>query len=236
MLGRAAVVLVAAVFAGYCVLPDVMERHSPSSLRRAPSPQPGIALTFDDGPHPEITPRVLDALGAAGGHGTFFLVGRNVRRYPEVVRRIVEEGHAIGVHTQTHPHAWVCTPSRVRQEIALGFNAIVETTGKRPLWFRPPYGAFNALSRPTAHQLGLRIALWSCDAGDWLPGATADGIRSRVTRGIGPGAVIDLHDGGQTPRGCRLMADVLPGVLERVAAEGLRPVHLGEFVGLPPYA
>ncbi len=237
MYGRAVVALAAACFVGYCVLPDLMERRSPSSLRRAPAPTNGIALTFDDGPNEEITPRILDALHAVGGHATFFLVGQNVRRYPHLVRRMVREGHAIGVHTETHPHAWLCVPSRLRREIAMSFTAIIEASGgKRPLWFRPPYGAFNAVTTATAHRLGLRIALWSCDAGDWLPGASQQGIAARIRHGIQPGAVIDLHDGGRTPTGCRRMADLLPGILDEIVHAGLQPVQLGELVGLPPYA
>lgn len=202
-------------------------------MRRG-SPASGlVALSFDDGPHPDLTPRVLDALAAAGGRATFFMVGRNARRYPDLVRRVLAEGHAVGVHTETHRHAWISGPARLRTEMESGLEALVAAGGVRPVWFRPPWGAFNAATRSTAALLHLRIALWSCDAGDWLPGATPEAILRRVRRGLEPGAVIDLHDGGRRPAGCRAMAAALPAVLEAVAAAGLRAGHLGEMFGPP---
>jgi peptidoglycan/xylan/chitin deacetylase (PgdA/CDA1 family) len=225
-----------AVFAGYELLPDVMERRSPASLRQGPATMPAVALTFDDGPHPELTPRVLDALAAAGARATFFVVGQRVRAHPQLLRDIVAGGHAVGVHTDTHRHAWLSTPARTRQEITRALEIVVHTTGGRPLWFRPPYGAFNAVTRRAATACGLHIALWSCDAGDWLPGATEAGIRRRVAGGLRPGAVVDLHDGGQTLPGCRRMVQVLPAILADMRARSLAGVHLGEFFGLPALA
>jgi peptidoglycan/xylan/chitin deacetylase (PgdA/CDA1 family) len=227
--------VVLAGFLGYAVIPDAVERRSPASFRRAPSGLPAVALTFDDGPHPELTPRVLEALARAEAHATFFVVGENVRRYPALVREAVAAGHALGVHTWTHRHAWLCTPGRQQLEVRRGWEAIVDATGRRPLWFRPPYGAFNAVTRRVARELGLAVALWSCDAGDWLPGATARGILRRVAHGLRPGAVIDLHDGGRTPLGCRRMTEVLPEILAEMRARGLRGVHLGELVGWPAF-
>lgn len=222
-------------FCAYDLLPDILERRRSDSVRRGPADSGLIALSFDDGPHPELTPRVLDALGAAGGHGTFFMVGRNVRRYPELVHRILSEGHAIGVHTDTHRHAYISGPARVRAEMEGCLSALVEAgDGAIPLWFRPPWGAFNATTRHTARRLGLRIALWSCDAGDWLPAATPAAVLQRVTAGLQPGAIVDLHDGGQTPAGCRAMTEALPAVLEAISSAGLRAGHIGEMFGLPP--
>ena len=236
MLAKWAVSAAFALFVGYDLLPDLMERRAPTSIRRGPGSARAVALTFDDGPHPELTPLVLEALAAASARATFFLVGENVRRYPALVRELVGAGHAVGVHTDTHRHAWLCTPARMRQEITRCLETIGEATGRRPLWFRPPYGAFNAVTRRMAHGAGLHVALWSCDAGDWLPGASQQGIEGRVIAGLAPGAVIDLHDGGQTLPGCRHMAAALPAVLSTMRARGLSAVHLGEFFGLPALA
>jgi peptidoglycan/xylan/chitin deacetylase (PgdA/CDA1 family) len=223
-----------ALAAGYAFLPDLAGRRDPSSARRVPPGRGLVALTFDDGPDPELTPQVLDALRAAGATATFFVVGRRVRRHPELARRAVAEGHALGVHTETHRHAWSLGPRALRAEIANGREAIVAATGRAPLWFRPPWGAFNAATRRAVRDLGLRTALWSCDAGDWLPGATAGGIAARVRRGLADGAVIDLHDGGQTRAGCRAMVRALPGILGAAGAAGLRAAHLGVLFDLPP--
>ena len=223
-----------ALFLGYALIPDAMERRSPSSLRRGPAGTGGVALTFDDGPHPELTPKVLDHLAAARAHATFFVVGEHVRRYPEIVARAVREGHALGVHTDTHRHAWVTAPGRLRAEVDACLEAIAAATGGgRPLWFRPPWGAFNATTRPIVASRRLHVALWSCDAGDWLPGAGTGAIAGRVRRGLQAGAIIDLHDGGQTPAGCAAMTEALPDILGTMDERGLRAIHLGEFFGLP---
>lgn len=235
MIVRDALGVLLGAFAAYDVLPDVVLRRSRLSVRRGPAHCGLVALSFDDGPHPDLTPRVLDALGSAGAHGTFFMVGSNAQRHPHIVRRVLAEGHAIGVHTQTHRHAWVCTPGRLRFELESGWAALVEAGGgPRPLWFRPPWGAFNATTARTARRLGLRTALWSCDGGDWLPETTPRAILRRVTRGLQPGAIIDLHDGGQTLPGCRAMTEALPAMLMAIRERGLRAGHIGELFGLPP--
>ena len=223
-----------AAAAAYTALPDLAGRRHPANVRRA-APGRGIAaLTFDDGPHPELTPRVLDLLAASGASATFFVVGENVRRYPELVRRMVAEGHAVGVHTQGHRHAWLLGPAATRAEIAGGLTAVTAATGRRPLWFRPPWGSFNAATAATVRRLGLRTALWSCDAGDWLPAGSAAAITARVVGGLRDGAIIDLHDGGRTPAGCAAMVSALPHILEVAARRGLRLGHLGLLFDLPP--
>ncbi len=224
----------ASAVAAYDIVPDVLARRGQAAVRHGPAASGVVALSFDDGPHPEITPQVLAALEAASARATFFMVGENVRRHPELVRRIAAGGHAIGVHTDHHRHAWLCPPARMRAEIAGGLEAIVATVGARPLWFRPPWGAFNATSFRCARALSLRIALWSCDAGDWLPGTSGAAIERRVVRGLQPGAIIDLHDGGQTPAGCAAMARALPAVLAAAVARGLRADHIGALFDLPP--
>lgn len=233
MLASEVALAAAALFCGYDLIPDALGRRAPDALRRGRRDLPAVALTFDDGPHPELTPRVLAELERAGVRATFFVVGANARRHPELVHAALAAGHAVGVHTETHRHAWLCTPRVLHRELRLGLQAVLEAAGRRPLWFRPPYGAFNAVTRSAAAALGLRIALWSCDAGDWLPGASVEGITRRVLSGLRPGAVIDLHDGGRTPRGCRHMVRALPAILSAMRARGLRGVHLGELTGLP---
>ncbi len=226
----------AAAVAAYDVVPDVLARRGAAAVRRGPASSGLVALSFDDGPHPELTPLVLAALEAASARATFFMVGRNVRRHPQLARRVAEAGHAIGVHTDNHRHAWLCPPSRMRAELAGGLEAIETAVGARPLWFRPPWGAFNAVSNRCARDLGLRTALWSCDAGDWVPGTSRAAIEGRVLRGLQPGAIIDLHDGGQTPAGCAAMAQALPAVLAAVRARGLRADHIGALFDLPALA
>jgi peptidoglycan/xylan/chitin deacetylase (PgdA/CDA1 family) len=151
-----------------------------------------IALTFDDGPG-EATPIVLDMLKQAGIRATFFLCGQNVERYPDLARRIAEEGHEIGNHTHTHPRLLGRTPGKIAYEIERAQTIIAHHTGRKPTLFRPPYGLrwfglFRILERN-----GLTSVMWSVNSLDWkLP---AEQIAQRVINGVGPGAIVLFHDG-----------------------------------------
>jgi len=151
-----------------------------------------IALTFDDGPG-EATPIVLDMLKQAGIRATFFLCGQNVERYPDLARRIAEEGHEIGNHTYSHPRLLGRTPGKIAFEIERAQTIIAHHTGRKPTLFRPPYGLrwfglFRILERN-----GLTSVMWSVNSLDWkLP---VDQIVARVLNGIRPGAIVLFHDG-----------------------------------------
>src|SRR3990172_7759456 len=151
-----------------------------------------IALTFDDGPG-EATPIILDMLKQAGIRATFFLCGQNVERYPDLARRIAEEGHEIGNHTYSHPRLLGRTPGKIAWEIERAQAIIAHRTGRRPTPFRPPYGLrwfglFRILERN-----GLTSVMWSVNSLDWkLP---VDQIVARVPNGIRPGARVFFHDG-----------------------------------------
>ncbi|SRR5579871_3663774 len=163
------------------------------SLTRLP-PGNRVALTFDDGPS-ETTPYVLDLLAEYNARATFFLVGMNCHRLPDVARRVIAEGHEIGNHTWSHANFYRCAPWQVRAEIERGQQAIEDTLGRRPQWFRPPFGVRWFGMFPALDRLGMRCALWSLDTCDWRD--PADAI---VERGAGAqaGDVLLLHDGFRT--------------------------------------
>jgi peptidoglycan/xylan/chitin deacetylase (PgdA/CDA1 family) len=151
------------------------------------------ALTFDDGPDPTWTPRILDCLAQYGAKATFFLVGRNVRTWPQIVRRIVAEGHAVGNHTFTHPCLVSCSPRRVMHELGRCQTAIHDAAGLKTTLMRPPYGSQNVATYVMARSLGYRVIHWSAAGHDWL-GATAAGLIARITRELKPGGILLLHD------------------------------------------
>jgi peptidoglycan/xylan/chitin deacetylase (PgdA/CDA1 family) len=186
----------------------------------------GYALTFDDGPHAQGTPAVLELLAAAGVRATFFLVGEQVQRNPALAREIVEVGHGIGLHCQRHRNLLRLAPWQVRADIDRAEAAIGEATGVAPALYRPPYGVLNGAALRLARARGWRTLLWSHWGRDWEARATAESIHARVTDGAGEGSVLLLHDADDysAPDSWRRTVAALPRVLQTLAERGLEPV------------
>jgi len=185
----------------------------------------GYALTFDDGPHAQGTPAVLEILAREHVPATFFLVGEQVRRNPALAREIVQAGHHIGLHCDRHRNLLRLAPHQVRQDIARAQATIVEVTGCAPALYRPPYGILNATALRIARERGWRTLLWSEWGRDWEARATPSSIAARVTDGASEGSVLLLHDADDysAPGSWARTAAALPEVLGRLAARGLRP-------------
>ncbi|HLL91599.1 MAG TPA: polysaccharide deacetylase family protein [Solirubrobacteraceae bacterium] len=183
----------------------------------------GCALTFDDGPHPQGTPAVLDTLERAGAQATFFLVGEQVLRSPALAREIADAGHGIGLHCHRHRNLLRLTPWQVCEDIARAHDAIATSTGRLPQLYRPPYGILNAAALGLARARGWRTLLWSHWGRDWEERATAESIAARVTDGVAAGAVLLLHDADDysAPGSWMRTAAALPRVLDTLAARGL---------------
>ncbi len=176
-----------------------------------------VALTFDDGPDPKRTPVVLDALKASGAKATFFLLGHKVAKFPELVRRIVDEGHAIGSHSWSHPAT--VTPEQARDELDRTHKAIRDACGVDVVWFRPPYGIFTGNLEAYAKVKGYRTILWSVDTQDWkyLDAArTADIAGERTRRGD----VVLMHDIHAST------AEAVPVLLNSLARRGVACVTI----------
>ena len=186
----------------------------------------GFALTFDDGPHAQGTPAVLELLAAAGVHATFFLVGEQVQRNPALAREIVAAGHGIGLHCQRHRNLLRLTPMQVRADIDRAEAAIADATGVEPKLYRPPYGVLNAAALRLAQARGRRTLLWSHWGRDWEQRATAESIHARVTDGAGEGSVLLLHDADDysAPGSWRRTVAALPRVLQTLAERRLESV------------
>jgi peptidoglycan/xylan/chitin deacetylase (PgdA/CDA1 family) len=155
----------------------------------------GVALTFDDGPHPEGTPAVLESLARAGAQATFFLVGEQVERRPALAAEIVAAGHRVALHGHRHRLQLRLSAAEVADDLARGLAAIEDATGAEPVrWHRPPYGIYSPAGLSEACGAGLRPLLWSRWGKDWRRLATPGRIASRSTRSVIAGDVILLHD------------------------------------------
>lgn len=156
---------------------------------------PGVALTFDDGPHPEGTPAVLEALAAAEAVATFFVVGEQVERRPELVARIIAGGHEVALHGHRHRLQLRLGAGEVVADLERGVAAVREATGgAAPVWHRPPYGVYSPAGLRWVRAAGMRPLLWSRWGKDWRALTTPDRIARRALRGVIAGDVILLHD------------------------------------------
>jgi peptidoglycan-N-acetylglucosamine deacetylase len=189
-----------------------------------------IALTFDDGPDPEATPGVLDLLDHWGARASFFLIGRRAAARPDLAAEIVRRGHRVENHTWSHPAVFACylAPAQ-RRQIRRAQEAIARVAGQTPSWFRAPAGFRNPLLDRELCAAGLRLASWTRRGYDTVE---RDPVRvaRRLTRGLGGGDVLLLHDGSaaRDRRGRPVLLEALPRVLEALAARGLRAVPLGD--------
>jgi peptidoglycan/xylan/chitin deacetylase (PgdA/CDA1 family) len=202
--------------------------HRGSAGRRA------VALTFDDGPDPIYTPRILETLARYQARATFFLVGERAQRHPEIVQAIEAAHHEVGNHTYTHSHLWVLPPAKTRHELTRCAEVLTAITGRPPRYFRPPWGKFNFVAYRHAARLGEARVLWSLRAEGWRPAAAPNAIVRTVERRLHPGAVIDLHDGGGVSGTPARTAQALPELLDLLRARGYRCVPLSELVAAVP--
>jgi peptidoglycan/xylan/chitin deacetylase (PgdA/CDA1 family) len=204
------------------------------TLVRGPAEGGRVALTFDDGPASPFTERVLDILREHHVPATFFLCGKNVERYPEVVRRIHAENHTIGNHTYSHPFLYFKSRSRMGEEIDRTQAVIERVTGIRPRLFRPPYGArWFGLFR-VLEKRGLRAVQWSDPSFDWqVKNRPADVARLTLRR-LRPGSIILMHDGREPKLPHEIDASrtlaALPAIIKGVREAGLKFVSVEDFL------
>lgn len=199
------------------------------SIRRGPGGARKVALTFDDGPDPVHTPKVLDLLGDAGVRATFFVVGKRAECAAELVREMVTRGHEVENHSWSHPNLWLRGPRATEQEILRGHQLVTSLTGREPRFFRPPWGMVNLAVFPTLRRLGVRCVLWSIQPEALRPVPPQD-LAVRVVRGVRPGAIVDLHDAEGVRGAPGRLLEALPPMLEGLHAAGYRCVPLTELL------
>jgi peptidoglycan/xylan/chitin deacetylase (PgdA/CDA1 family) len=197
-------------------------------LPRRHSDSGAVAVTFDDGPHPQGTLAALEALREAGAEATFFLVGEQVARYPALAAEIAAAGHAIALHGYRHRNALRLAPRAFESDVDRGRAAIADATGLPPVIHRPPYGIYSPTAMRAVRERGMRPLLWSRWGHDWRGGATATGIAAEVAADVRGGDVLLLHDADHySAPGCwRATAAALPEVLRRIEGAGLSPTAL----------
>jgi peptidoglycan-N-acetylglucosamine deacetylase len=193
-----------------------------------------VALTFDDGPDPHHTLRILEALDRAGVRAAFFLVGRHVEEAPEIARAIAASGHDLGNHTYSHRHFWTLPPRASRDEVDRGAAAIADATSQAPRYFRPPWGTFNWAAYARAGQIGETRVLWSVRPEGVLRPAAAGRMTAFVVGRAHPGAIVDLHDRGGHPSTPRETCAALPGMIAGLRDRGLEVVPLRELLAGTP--
>lgn len=195
------------------------------SLNRLPTSRRVVALTFDDGPDPQITPALLDLLRTRGVRATFFWIGEAVLRNPDLARRAAAEGHLLGNHSFSHRHGTnFLRVRRLRDDIANAQAAFKTATGTPPLWFRPPMGLTNPRVFRVARELGLRVVGWTARGLDQEERDPKRVVR-RLTSRLKPGAVFVLHDGANEG-GCLLPA--VSSLIDKLEARGYQAVRLDE--------
>ncbi len=205
--------------------PAMSQTAIPLVLTRAASGRPDVALTFDDGPHPTLTPQLLDILAAYGARATFYVIGRNAARYPDILRRIVAEGHEIGNHTWSHPSLYGVGDQAMLRELQRTSDAIQDAVGFAPVSLRPPYGnIYPRQSQLVYDALGMTTVLWSIDPLDWQrPGASV--VANRILSQHHAGAVVLSHDiHGPTVR-------AMPAVVDGLLGRGYNLVQVSELMG-----
>ncbi len=178
-----------------------------------------VSLTFDDGPDPAATPRVLDILAAHRVTATFFLIGERAARNRTLVRRITESGHDLGNHGWSHQSLWLAGPRRTVDEVRRSYETIAGIAGAPPRFFRPPWGMTNLALFPILRELGTPCVFWTVQTEGRRP-APAPVQVSRAFRRARPGAIFDLHDADGVPGAGERLVAALPSMIEGLRAGG----------------
>lgn len=182
-----------------------------------------IALTFDDGPSPKVTPRILDTLAKYNAKATFFMLGSQAEYYPNLVKKVAKEGHELANHSKGHPDLTKLNAKQITKEFSFTTDKIASVTGIKPKLIRPPYGAYNADVTNYAKVHGQSIILWSVDSLDWK-NRNPQMINQIIKQDVTPGAIILMHDIHPTT------ADALPEVLRYLKSQGYEFVTVSELL------
>lgn len=194
---------------------------------RCEVPAPVIAITFDDGPNPDHTPRLLDMLKARNIKATFFMVGRCVVTWPHIVKRIADEGHEVANHSWSHPLLTSLGNTSLDSQLQKTHDAILKACGKAPLHYRPPYGAIRMTQRKRIHEnLGYSTILWDVDPLDWKTPRNSKKVEERILANTKSGSIILTHDIHGTT------VDAMPATLDALIARGFQFATVSQLIEL----
>lgn len=195
-----------------------------------------IALTFDDGPNPLTTPSILTSLQEANAKATFFVVGKNVRKYPEILRATLAQGHLIGNHSGRHTYSMLPRTNRtILRDINETNEAIADVIKKVPALYRPPFGFRTPWSARLIRKAGYHIITWDNITTDYW-GLATDKLVHDILSKARPGGIIVLHDGAEgLARGTSHVPEALPKIIDELKRQGYRFILLDELLGIPGY-
>ncbi|WML56627.1 polysaccharide deacetylase family protein [Neobacillus sp. PS2-9] len=223
--------LVLSILVLYWFIPYLMTAGLGIGVSKRMDHSEKIAFTFDDGPNPIYTPQLLDLLRMNNIKATFFVVGSKAEKYPELIERMHNEGHLIGIHNYVHRSNWVMAPWTIRHHLKKSSTIIAEITGKNPIYYRPPWGLLNIFDFLLMAR--YKIVLWSVMAEDWRCKGGSEKITKRLLRDIRDGDVILLHDCGETlganEDAPRNTIDALKEVFKLITNQGFTCVRLDEM-------
>ncbi|MBP3950812.1 polysaccharide deacetylase family protein [Bacillus sp. YZJH907-2] len=210
----------------------LQQRYPETVVLRGPMTENRVALTFDDGPDPRFTPQLLDVLSKFNVPATFFVMGARAEAYPEITKRMANEGHIIGNHTYWHPNLVQENIASLKREIRQTEDVIADLVGYRTKLFRPPYGfLYNELVEEVA-ELNYTIIGWSLDTLDWRE-LGADNIAYNVINNIEPGSIILMHDGGEWDADRTGTIESLKQIIPVLQEQGFEFVTVPELLSIP---
>lgn len=219
---------------GYVGLPTLLMRMGfAHTLKSGPADLPQVALTFDDGPDPVWTPRILETLDRYGVTASFFMLGSQAEAHPELVRQVVAAGHEVGVHGYRHRMPAFQGLRSTLKDVGATVRVLTGITGERPRYFRPPWGVFNLWTGIAARRNGLVPIVWSLYVSEWSESTTARSIYVDAMRHARPGGVILLHDcagPGSRPDAPEVVAKALPWLITGLRRKGLDLVSLSQLL------
>jgi peptidoglycan-N-acetylglucosamine deacetylase len=201
------------------------------AILRGPKDAKGIVLTFDDGPDPVNTRKVLDILDKSDAKATFFVIGHKAEKHPDVVKEIVKRGHEVGVHGYAHDRLFSLRGSkRVRKDLEKAVKTLEKITKKRPTLFRPPIGHTNPTIARIADQLDLTVIGWSAAGYDGIKSAKPSFVASRVERLLDDGVIVLLHDAAERDDHEPVITKALPQILDAAKEKNLKVARLSDWL------
>lgn len=222
------------LYINLCVWGVILSRFSMFAdvVTMGPRDARGVAFTFDDGPDPASTPKVLDMLDAAGAKATFFVIGHKAKAHPEIVEQITERGHALGIHSYAHPRLFsLYSPRRVREDLERAIEVVHQITGVRPTLFRAPIGHISPTMAKVVRELDLSVVGWSVRGVDGWSGAKPDAVADKITRKLEDGAIVMLHDASERGDFIPASLEALPRILAAADKRQLAFVRVDHWLG-----
>lgn len=201
------------------------------TLSSGPPGARGVALTFDDGPSPTSTPKVLKLLKDANIKATFFVIGKKAEAHPEIIKDILDQGHAVAMHSYAHHRLFSLKSARyVREDLKKAIQVLTDITGDRPVLFRPPIGHTNPTIARIVKELGLQVIGWNVRALDGVSVADPKKVALRVKRGLKDGAVILMHDASEREDRDPASIAALPAIINGMKAKNLPGVRIDDWL------